>query len=260
MKRKHGTLMDTPEIELRSVMSKLEWNYAKKEWSHRTRSKGINGSYSDIFLAAKELIRVIKLVIDCYKTHPKVYKRLGPKAKNGGLEQFLVKVIEFKSFLEDCFFFYLRKYLPVKMPNEVLQMIWEFSQSGPKPFDFGCFSKKHLDQVCETIQRKKFLVLTKSLTINLINSIIMSKMDSRGLTIETMMEYYLNDIEAFKDLTEEHEDFEKTDFSKFSKIQYIACKRQSPQISSYLSSPSGRRTPSPVKMREHDYALARYMM
>lgn len=250
--------MNHPEAELKSVMSKLEWNYVRKEWSRRTRSKGITGTYSDIFAAVKELIQVIRLVIQCYEKHSKVYKRLGPRARNGGLKQFLTEVIEFKTFLEDSFFYHLRKLLPHQMPNEILKIIWEFSQSGPKRYDFGFYSKNHLDQVCETIQRKKFLVLTKTLTINLINSIMMSKMDSRGLTIETLMDYFVKDAAAFKDLTDE--DFEKADFSKFSKIPYIPYKKPSTQITTYLSSSSGKKPPSPVKMREHDYALSQYMM
>jgi len=250
--------MKCPEAELKSVMAKLEWNYVRKEWSRRSRSKGVTGSYSDIFVAVKELLQVIRLVTECYEKHPKVYKRLGPRAKNGGLKKFLTEVVEFKTFLEDSFFYHLRKLLPHQMPNEILKIIWEFSQSGAKRFDFGFYSRNHLDQVCETIQRKKFLVMTKTLTINLINCIMMSKMDSRGLTIETMMEYFVIDSAAFRDLTDE--DFEQADFSKFSKIPYIPYKKPSTQIKTYLSSSSSRKAPSPVKIREHDYALARYMM
>jgi len=251
--------MKSPEAELKSMMAKMEWNYAKKEWSRRTRSKEVTGSYSDIFLALRQLIRVVSLVLQCYEKHPKVYKRLGPRAKNGGLKKFLTEVTDFKTFLEESFFYHLNKLLPQRMPNEILKMIWEFSQSGSKRFDFGFYSKNHLDQVCETIQRKKFLALTKTITINLINSVIMSKMDSRGLTIETMMEYFIKDATAFKDLTED--EFEQhPDFSKFSKLQYIPYKRPSPQITSYLTSASCRRPPSPVKLREHDYALSWYMM
>jgi len=250
--------MKSPEAELKSVMAKMEWNYVRKEWSRRTRSKDVTGSYSDIFLALKELVRVIHLVIQCYEKHPRVHKRLGPKAKNGGLKKFLTEVVEFKTFLEDSFFYHLNKLLPQRMPNEILKMIWEFSQSGQKRFDFGFYSRKHLDQVCESIQRKKFLVLTKTITLNLINSIIMSKMDSRGLTIETMMEYFVKDATAFKDLTED--DFDQADFSKFSKLPYVPYKRPSPQITSYLTSSSCRRPTSPVKLREHDYALSWYMM
>jgi len=250
--------MSSPEAELKSIMSKLEWNYVRKEWSRRTRSKGITGSYSDIFAALKELIQVIRLVIQSYEKNTKVYKRLGPKAKNGGLKQFLNEVIEFKTFLEDSFFYHLRKLLPHKIPNEILQIILDLSQTGQKRFDFGFYSTNHLDQVCETIQRKKFLVLTKTLTINLINSIMMSKMDSRGLTIETLMDYFVKDALAFKDLTDE--DFENADFSKFSKIPYIPYKKPASQITTYLKSSSGKKPPSPVKMREHDYALSQYMM
>jgi len=250
--------MSAPEAELKTIMSKMEWNYVRKEWSRRTRSKGITGTYSDIFAALKDLIQVIRLVIQCYEKHSKVYKRLGPKAKHGGLKQFLTEVIEFKTFLEDSFFYHLRKLLPQRIPNEILTIIWEFSQSGQKRFDFGFYSKNHLDQVCETIQRKKFLVLTKTLTINLINSIMMSKMDSRGLTIETLMQYFVKDAAAFKDLNEV--DFEKADFSNFSKIPYIPYKKPAKQITAYLSSSSGRKPPSPVKIREHDYALSQYMM
>eukprot|EP00092_Neocalanus_flemingeri_P024571 GFUD01026649.1.p1 GENE.GFUD01026649.1~~GFUD01026649.1.p1 ORF type:complete len:251 (+),score=24.10 GFUD01026649.1:177-929(+) len=250
--------MNPPEAELKSIMSKLEWNYVRKEWSRRTRSKGITGTYSDIFAALKDLIQVIRLVMQCYEKHTKVYKRLGPKAKNGGLNQFLAEVMEFKTFLEDSFFYHLRQLLPHKMPNEILTIILEFAQTGQKRFDFGFYSKIHLDQVCETIQRKKFLVLTKTLTINLINCIMMSKMDSRGLTIETLMEYFVKDASAFKDLTDE--DFENADFSKFSKIPYIPYKKPATQISTYLNSASGKKLHSPVKIREHDYALSQYMM
>jgi len=252
--------MSSPEAELKSIMSRLEWNYVRKEWSRRTRSKGMTGSYSDIFTALKELIQVIRLVIQAYghEKHRKVYKRLGPQAKNGSLEQFLTEVVEFKTFLEDSFFYHLRKLIPHKIPNEILNIIWNFSQTGEKRFDFGFYSKNHLDQVCETIQRKKFLVLTKTLTINLINAIMMSKMDSRGLTIETLMEYFVKDAGAFKDLTDD--DFEKADFSKFSKIPYVPYKKPRTPITTYLTSSSGKKPPSPEKLREHDYALSRYMM
>ena len=209
-------------------MTKLEWTYVRKEWSRRIRSKEIKGTYSDIFVALKELIQVIRLVIRCYKKHPKVHKRLGPRAKNGGLELFLKEMINFKVFFEESFFFHLRKLLPHQMPYEILKIIWEFSQTGPKQFDFGFYLKNHSDQVCETIQRKKFLVLTKKVIINLINAIRMSK-----------MEYMVKDAAAFKDLMDEN--FENADFSKFSKLPYIPYEKPSPQITKYLSSSSGKK-------------------
>ena len=235
-------------------MTKLEWTYVRKEWSRRIRSKEIKGTYSDIFVALKELIQVIRLVIRCYKKHPKVHKRLGPRAKNGGLELFLKEMINFKVFFEESFFFHLRKLLPHQMPYEILKIIWEFSQTGPKQFDFGFYLKNHSDQVCETIQRKKFLVLTKKVTINLINAIILSNMDLQGLTIETLMEYIVKDAAAFKDLRDEN--FENADFSKFSKLPYIPYKKPSPQITNYLSSSSGKKLSSPVKMLGQDYAIS----
>merc|ERR1711981_264117 len=113
------------------------------------RSKSGSGSYFDIFVALKQLVRVIRLVTQCYKKHPKVYKKLGPNAKNGGLKKFLTEVIEFKTFLEDSFYCHLRKLLPREMPKEILKMIWEFSQSGSRRFDFGFYSKNRVDQVGE---------------------------------------------------------------------------------------------------------------
>ena len=53
----------TSEEELKSVMTKLEWTYVRKEWSRRIRSKGVKGNYADIFVALKELIQVIRLII-----------------------------------------------------------------------------------------------------------------------------------------------------------------------------------------------------
>ena len=84
------------------------------------------------------------------------------------------------------------------------------------------------------------------MTINLINAIRMSKMDLQGLTIETLMEYIVKDAAAFEDLRDEN--FENADFSKFSKLPYIPYKKPSPQITNYLSSSSGKKLSSPVKM------------
>ena len=251
--------MSTPEQKLKRIMSNLEWNCVRKEWSRRTRSKSVTGYYSEILVAVKELLKVIQLVLKCYTKYPKVYKRLGPKSKKGGLDQFLTEVTDFQTFLEDSFYHHLRTLLPLQMPNEILKMIWEFSQTGTRRFDFGFYSKSNLDQVCESIQRKKFLILTRTLTINLINCILMIKMDSRGQTIETLMQYFVQDAAAFKDLNEENMVLEKSQFSKFT--PQVPLKKCSAQITNYLNSSSCRKPPSPVKKTwEHDYALSPYMM
>ena len=66
----------------------------------------------------------------CYENYPKVYKRLGPNARNGGLESCLQKLICFKLLLEDRFTALLRKYLPKNIPVEIVKIILDFAVSG----------------------------------------------------------------------------------------------------------------------------------
>jgi len=263
------------EEQLMSIMSKREWNYARKEWSRRTRSnKAGAASYCDILQALYELEKVSNLVLRCYSRHKKVFKRLGPASKNGGLKAFLEEVTTFREFLEDVFYMHLRTIIPAVIPNEILKIIWEFSQTGSQKFDFGFFSEKKFDQLKESIQRKKFLLMTNTLTMNLINAITMSRMDIRGATIETQMLNFVNDADAFRDLAEENR-LEDPDFSKFSKISIIKPQQQAscPSISQYLysgsarsRSPHGRDSlreisvPNNAFFQEHDYALAGYML
>lgn len=257
---------ESAEECLVSMMSKREWNFARKEWCRRTRSKGAGAAtYSDILKALKELEKVVGLVLFCYTRHSKVYKRLGPHGKDGGLPIFLDEIRDFRIYLEDASFLHLRPLLPSSVPNEILKKIWEFSQTGSPVFDFGFFSLKSLDQICESIQRRKFLVMTNTLTINFINAITIGKMDSRGLTIESLMQGFVKDTEAFKDLTERNP-LDDPDFSKFSKIPYVRKKTLSPTIANYFQSSSCSRNHSATQSspmisltKEHDYALARYM-
>jgi len=253
------------EEQLTDIMGKREWNYAKKEWSRRTRSKGAGAAtYSDILQALLELEKVGSIVLHCYTRHRKVFKRLGPKSPSGGLQTFLQEVQNFRCFLEEVFFFHLRTIIPPRIPNEILKIIWDFSQTGKSKFDFGFFTEKNFDQHRESIQRKKFLVMTNTMTLNLIYAITMSRMDMNGATIETQMKTFVSDAEAFRDLTEDS----KLDFSKFSKIPKAPrpVKKQqvcSPTISNYLTSSSAASKSSHGQhnnySQEHDYALAGYM-
>ena len=70
----------------------------------------------------------------CYENYPKVYKRLGPNARNGGLESCLQKLICFKLLLEDRFTALLRKYLPKNIPVEIVKIILDFAVSGKFSF------------------------------------------------------------------------------------------------------------------------------
>lgn len=255
------------EEDLRGIMNKREWNYVRKEWSRRTRAKGAAAAtYSDILQALRELEKVVQLVLACYSRHKRVFKRVGPMTKDGGLPIFLEEVRGFRLFLEDAFYIHLRPLIPPQVPNEILKLIWEYSQTGPQKFDFGFFSQKSLDQICESIQRRKFLLMTNTLTMNLINAIMMSKMDSRGVTLESLMQGFVKDAEAFKDLTDENH-LDDPDFSKFSKIPYVRKPVSCSSVNNYLQSSSSSRfstkcsswNPFIPLSKEHDYALAQYM-
>ena len=113
---------------------------ARKDWSRRGRpGRNISETYSHIFLALTKLLRVAKVrpwqwtdllvitcsskystvvccqvVLKCYQNYPKLYKRLGPTSKNGGLENFSLKVQSMKFLLEDLLTSHLRLSLPRK--------------------------------------------------------------------------------------------------------------------------------------------------
>ena len=55
-----------------------------------------------------------QVVLKCYQNYPKLYKRLGPTSKNGGLENFSLKVQSMKFLLEDLLTSHLRLSLPRK--------------------------------------------------------------------------------------------------------------------------------------------------
>ena len=60
---------------------------------------------------------------------------MGPTAKNGGLGNFLEKVISFKRILEERFTAQLRKYFPVNFPIEIVKIILDFAVTGELLYD-----------------------------------------------------------------------------------------------------------------------------
>ena len=51
-------------------------------------------------------------MLKCYQNYPKVYKRIGPHSKNGGLEIFLLKVQNVKHLLEELITNHVKLTLP----------------------------------------------------------------------------------------------------------------------------------------------------
>ena len=58
---------------------------------------------------------------------------------------------------------------------------------GNRKLDVGYYSKKKLDQICEGIQRRKFLTLVNTLTISLFNAVLCNKMElGKGILIKSI--------------------------------------------------------------------------
>ena len=62
-------------------------------------------------------------------------------------------------------------------PSELVNMILKFSVAGKRKLDVGFYSHRQLDQICEGLQRRKFLTLVNTLSVSLLNSIFYNKME-----------------------------------------------------------------------------------
>ena len=63
------------------------------------------------------------------------------------------------------------------LPGEIVKIIMDFSVAGKRKLDVGFYSRKKLDQICEGIQRRKFLTLINTITVSLFNTILFNKME-----------------------------------------------------------------------------------
>ena len=72
----------------------------------------------------------LQIVLKCYHGYPKIYRRLGPSTRHGGLQRLLEKLTGFKLLLEERFTGLLRKYLQRSIPEEILKIILDFALSG----------------------------------------------------------------------------------------------------------------------------------
>ena len=63
------------------------------------------------------------------------------------------------------------------LPGEIVKIIMDFSVAGKRKLDVGFYSIKKLDQICEGIQRRKFLTLINTITVSLFNTILFNKME-----------------------------------------------------------------------------------
>jgi len=239
----------SPEAELELIVSNIKWNLLRKEF--RVKRRKVSSSYAHIYVSLQRLIKVGKIVLKCYERseHVKVYKRLAPTTRNGGLEGFLEKLLGFKRLLEERFTLLLRDCFPASFPIEIIKIILEYAVSGKQKINIGYFSSFK----DEEIQQRKFLSLLNTLTLNLLHSILTHKMDYGGFRIETQMEFCIKDVKAFTELSENGD--EMRDFSKFSKIPLPKRRLCSRQISKYFSNSSGRKTSRrKLSMYDSDYA------
>lgn len=243
-----------PEDQLRHILSSIDWSYSRKDWSRRGRpGRNISETYSHIFLALTKLLRVAKVVLKCYQNYPKLYKRLGPTSKNGGLENFSLKVQSMKFLLEDLLTSHLRLSLPRTFPSEIVKLILDFSVTGKRKLDVGFYSRRQLDQICEGIQRRKFLNLVNTLTISLFNAVLCNKMDLGGFSLEAQMDCFSKDVKAFHELS--NEDVTTKDFSKFSKLGLPQSRRRRSSVHQYLGlGRTTRRVSRRPNILTHDYS------
>ena len=107
--------------------------------------------------------------------------------------------------------------IPRTFPSELVIMILGFSVSGKKKLDVGYFSEKQMDQICEGIQRRKFLTLINTLTVTLMNAVLCNKMELGGFSVESQMECFIKDVKAFLELSDRST--QEKDFTRFSKIE-----------------------------------------
>jgi len=229
----------SPEDQLRRLLSTIEFSPMRKEWGRKGRlNKNISETYSHLFLALTKLIKVIKVVLKCYQNYPKVYKRIGPQSRSGGLESFLLKVQNVKHLLEELLTNHVKLTLPSTLPGEIVKLIMDYTVAGKRKLDVGFYSRRKLDQICEGIQRRKFLTLINTITVSLFNTILFNRMELGGFTIEAQMESISRDARAFQELADE--DNSQKDFSKFSKLELPASRRRKGSVLHYLSrSPHG---------------------
>ena len=63
------------------------------------------------------------------------------------------------------------------LPGEIVKLIMDYTVAGKRKLDVGFYSRKKLDQICEGIQRRKFLTLINTMTVSLFNTILFNKME-----------------------------------------------------------------------------------
>jgi len=238
----------SPEDQLRRLLSTIEFGPMRKDWSRKGK-KNISGTYSHLFLALTKLIKVIRVVLKCYQNYPKVYKRIGPHSRNGGLESFLLDVQNVKHLLEELITNHVQINLPRVLPGEIVKKITDFSVAGKRKLDVGFYSSKKLDQISEGIQRKKFLTLINTITVTLFNTILFNKMELGGFTIEAQMESISRDALAFQELADEENSLK--DFSKFSKIELPASRRRKGSVHQFKYGGSRRISRRPTALTHH---------
>eukprot|EP00092_Neocalanus_flemingeri_P015713 GFUD01017007.1.p1 GENE.GFUD01017007.1~~GFUD01017007.1.p1 ORF type:complete len:205 (+),score=48.83 GFUD01017007.1:51-665(+) len=175
------------EEKLDEIVSKICQKHNNMEWRARTRSNRINTTYQDLYMAIGELIMVIHLVLGCIERHPKVFKKFGPQAKSHRLETFLKSVTEFREFLEEIFFQKMSKGFPLKLPSEILRLIWSLTQTGENPFNVGCLGGGGLGQKEEMVVRRKLLLVTKGLSIQLCGLVNKKSLRQDDLSVEIAM-------------------------------------------------------------------------
>ena len=63
------------------------------------------------------------------------------------------------------------------LPGEIVKLIMDYTVAGKRKLDVGFYSRRKLDQICEGIQRRKFLTLINTITVSLFNTILFNRME-----------------------------------------------------------------------------------
>ena len=114
-------------------------------------------------------------------------------------------VSEFRDFLEDSFIQKMSQAFPLKLPREILLLIWEMTQTGENPFDVGRIGNGEVGQKEELVVRRKLLLVTKGISIQLCRLSIKQRLKQDDLSVEVAIKFFNRESENIRKLVgQEH--------------------------------------------------------
>jgi len=218
--------------------------------------------YSDIYRALWRLEGVCS-VLESIGVSPRLSRRLigsrvtrGITSPEGALPRFARDVGDLRSRLEQLFLSQITKELP-QLPNEIIRMIFQFSQSAPSTYTVGLVSSSEVGRQCEWLQQQKLVILLELATISLTRCLHPRAHSQQlppaqgNLSVHSLMKALAQDLRVWKSVLDPQSSGKdpRSLFSYFSKLESLcsssSCVKplmsRSSSVSCFLTKSSSRR-------------------